>query len=144
MSQSSVQIAQELIKEIEARIDSADLSPDRVNSGIVSYLGDGIAKVVGLRNVAYNEVVNFESGAQGVAMNLEEHYVGIVILSGFNSIHEGMTAEASGKILEIPVGEGLLGRVVDPLGKPIDGLGDIKATEYRPAENVATGVMSRK
>ncbi len=144
MSQSSVQLASELIKAIETRIDSTDISPDRVNSGVVSYLGDGIAKVVGLRNIAYNEVVNFESGAQGVAMNLEEHYVGVVILSGFSSIHEGMIATATGKILEIPVGEALLGRVVDPLGNPIDGKGEIKASGFRPAENVATGVMSRK
>lgn len=144
MSQSSVAIAQELIKDIETRLNSVDLSPERVNAGIVAYLGDGIAKVVGLRNVAYNEVVEFESGAKGVAMNLEEHYVGIVILSGFATIHEGMTAKASGKILEIPVGPGLLGRVVDALGNPIDGKGEIKATEYYPAERVATGVMSRK
>ena len=144
MSHSSVAVAQELIKNIEARIDAADLSPDRVNAGIVSYLGDGIAKVVGLRNVSYNEVVTFESGAQGVAMNLEEHYVGIVILSGFSTIQEGMTAQGSGKILEVPVGETLLGRVVDSLGNPIDGKGPIKAKEYYPAERVATGVMSRK
>ena len=144
MSHSSVAVAQELIKNIEARIDAADLSPDRVNAGIVSYLGDGIAKVVGLRNVSYNEVVTFESGAQGVAMNLEEHYVCIVILSGFSTIQEGMTAQGSGKILEVPVGETLLGRVVDSLGNPIDGKGEIKAKEYYPAERVATGVMSRK
>ena len=144
MSQTSVAIAQELIKNLEARIDSVDLSPERVNAGIVSYLGDGITKVVGLRNVAYNEVVEFESGALGVAMNLEEHYVGVVILSGFNTIQEGMTAQASGKILEIPVGDALLGRVVDALGNPIDGKGEIKMSEYYPAERVATGVMSRK
>ncbi len=144
MSHSSVAVAQELIKDIEARIDAADLSPDRVNAGIVSYLGDGIAKVVWLRNVAYNEVVIFQSGAKGVAMNLEEHYVGIVILSWFSTIAEGMTAQGSGKILEVPVGEALLWRVVDSLGNPIDGKGDIKAKEYYPAERVATGVMSRK
>ncbi len=144
MSHSSIAIAQELIKDIEARIDAADLSPDRVNAGIVSYLGDGIAKVVWLRSVSYNEVVVFESGARGVAMNLEEHYVGIVILSGFSTIAEGMTAQGTGKILEVPVGEALLGRVVDSLGNPIDGKGEIKAKEYYPAERVATGVMSRK
>ena len=144
MSHSSVAIAQELIRDIESRIDAADLSPDRVNAGIVSYLGDGIAKVVGLRNVAYNEVVTFQSGAKGVAMNLEEHYVGIVILSGFSTIAEGMTAQGTGKILEVPVGEALLGRVVDSLGNPIDGKGEIGAKEYYPAERVATGVMSRK
>lgn len=77
-------------------------------------------------------------------MNLEEHYVGIVILSGFSTIAEGMTAQGTGKILEVPVGEALLGRVVDSLGNPIDGKGEIKAKEYYPAERVATGVMSRK
>jgi F-type H+/Na+-transporting ATPase subunit alpha len=144
MSHSAVDLAQNLIKELEIKIDSVDLSPDRVNSGTVVYLGDGIAKVVWLRNVAYNEVVEFDSGARGVAMNLEEHYVGVVVLSGFQSVREGMIAKATGKILEVPVGEALLGRVVDPLGNPIDGHGEIKTKDYRPAENVATGVMSRK
>lgn len=144
MSHNSVSLAEELIRDIETRLDSVEVSPERKNSGVVSYLGDGIAKVVGLSEVAYNEVVNFESGARGVAMNLEEHFVGVVILSGFSTIAEGMVATASGKILEIPVGDALLGRVVDPLGNPIDGLGDISTTQYYPAERVATGVMSRK
>lgn len=122
MSHSPVDLAQDLIKQLETQIDSVELSPDRVNSGTVVYLGDGIAKIVGLRNIAYNEVVAFESGARGVAMNLEEHYVGVVILSGFSTVSEGMLVTATGKILEIPVGDGLLGRVVDPLGNPIDGL----------------------
>ena len=77
-------------------------------------------------------------------MNLEEHSVGIVILSGFEGIHEGMVVTATGKILDVPVGESLLGRVVDPLGNPIDGKGEITAEGHRPAEFVATGVMSRK
>lgn len=144
MSYSPVQAVDTLIKEIEKQIDTADFSPERISSGTVVYLGDGIAKVVGLKDVAYNEVVEFESGAQGVAMNLEEHSVGIVVLSGFATIHEGMIARTTKKILEIPVGEALLGRVVDALGNPIDGNGPIKTKEYRPAENVATGVMSRK
>jgi F-type H+-transporting ATPase subunit alpha len=75
MSQSPVQLASELIKSLEAQIDSADMSPTRLNSGEVVYLGDGIAKVVGLKNVAYNEVVAFDSGARGVALNLDEHSV---------------------------------------------------------------------
>ena len=144
MSHNSVALAEELIRDIEARLDSAEIAPERKNSGVVSYLGDGIAKVVGLSDIAYNEVVEFESGARGVAMNLEEHFVGVVVLSGFSTIHEGMVATVSGKILEIPVGKNLLGRVVDPLGNPIDGLGEIQATEYYPSERVATGVMSRK
>ncbi len=144
MSQSPVQLANELIKSLEKEIDTADLSPERLNAWEVVYLGDGIAKVAWLKNVAYNEVISFESGARGVAMNLEEHSVGIVILAGFESIHEGMIATATGKILEVPVGEGLLGRVVDPLGNPIDGKGEIKPSAFRTAEFVATGVMSRK
>ncbi|MDD2487405.1 MAG: F0F1 ATP synthase subunit alpha [Candidatus Gracilibacteria bacterium] len=133
-----------IIKEIEERLDSADLSPERVNSGEVIYLGDGIAKVVGLRDISYNELVEFESGATGVALNLEENFVGVVILAGFSTIKEGMIAKKTGKVLEVPVGEGLLGRVVDALGNPIDGFGEIKSTEFYPTERVATGVMSRK
>ena len=133
-----------IIKDVENRIDSADLSPERKNSGTVVYLGDGIARVIGMREIAYNEVVNFESGAVGVALNLEEHSVGVVILSGFASIKEGNIATASGKILEVPVGEALLGRIVDALGNPLDGLGPIKASEYYPTERVASGVMTRK
>lgn len=144
MTHSAVDLAQSLIKELEIKIDSVDLSPDRVNAGTVVYLGDGIAKIVWLRDVAYNEVVEFDSGARGVAMNLEEHYVWVVVLSGFSTIREWMIAKATKKILEIPVGEALLGRVVDPLGNAIDGGAELKTKESRPAEFVATGVMSRK
>lgn len=140
----STQLIDSLIREIEAKIDSTDLSPERVNSGEVISLGDGIAKVVGLREVAYNEVVEFESGARGVAMNLEENFVGVVVLSGVDTIKEGMIAKTTGRILEVPVGPGLLGRVIDPLGNPLDGLGPIVSTESYPTERVATGVMSRK
>lgn len=133
-----------LIKDVENQIDSANMTPERSNSGVVVYLGDGIARVVGLREVAYNEVVNFESGAVGVALNLEEHSVGIVVLSGFGTINEGDIVKTSGKILEVPVGEGLLGRIVDALGNPVDGLGPIKASAHFPTERIASGVMSRK
>lgn len=88
MSQNPAAIAEELIRDIEKHLDSADVSPEKVNSGEVSYLGDGIAKVVGLSNIAYNEVVDFEGGARGVAINLEEHFVGVVVLSGFSTIQE--------------------------------------------------------
>ncbi|MCK9272303.1 F0F1 ATP synthase subunit alpha [Candidatus Gracilibacteria bacterium] len=133
-----------IIKEIQLKLDSAEINPERVNSGEVIYLGDGIAKVLGLRDISYNELVEFESGATGVALNLEKNFVGVVILSGFNTIKEGMIAKKTGKVLEVPVGPDLLGRVVDALGNPIDGLGEIKATEFYPTERVATGVMSRK
>jgi F-type H+/Na+-transporting ATPase subunit alpha len=133
-----------LIKDIENRIDTADLTPERTNSGVVVYLWDGIARVTGLRDASYNEVINFESGAVWVALNLEEHSVGIVVLSGFGTIKEGDIAKTSGKTLQVPVGEGLLGRIVDALGNPLDGLGEIKASDHFPTERVASGVMSRK
>jgi F-type H+/Na+-transporting ATPase subunit alpha len=133
-----------LIADIERRLDSADVSPQRASSGEVVSLGDGIAKVAGLRDVAYNEVIEFESGAKGVALNLEEYSVGVVIFSGFSTIREGMIAKTTGRILEVPVGESLLGRVVDPLGNPIDGGPAISPAAYYPAERVASGVMSRK
>nr|MDD3720232.1 F0F1 ATP synthase subunit alpha [Candidatus Gracilibacteria bacterium] len=133
-----------IIKDIETRIDSVDITPEIENVGEVFYLGDGVAKVSGLKNVAYNEVVEFESGGTGVALNLEEHFVGVVVLNGFNAIKEGEKVKATGKILEVPVGDALIGRVVDSLGNPIDGLGELKTTTFYPVERVASGVMSRK
>ncbi|MDD4151041.1 MAG: F0F1 ATP synthase subunit alpha [Candidatus Gracilibacteria bacterium] len=133
-----------IISDIEKQIDTLDTTPEMENVGEVFYLGDGVAKVSGLRNVAYNELVEFESGGVGIALNLEEHYVGIVILSGFKSIKEGEKVNCTGKTLEVPVGEGLIGRVVDALGNAIDGLGEIKSNINYPIERVATGVMDRK
>lgn len=133
-----------IINEIENKIDSVEVNPEVWNVGEVFYLWDGVAKVSGLWNLSYNEVVDFESGARGLALNLEEHFVWVVILSGFSKIKEGEKAFSTGKILEVPVWPALVGRVVDPLWNPIDGLGEIKATEYYPVERVATGVMSRK
>jgi len=133
-----------ILKDIETRLDSADISPERVNSWEVIYLWDGIAKVIWLRDIAYNELVEFESGATWVALNLEENFVGVVILSWFSTIKEWMIGKKTGKILEVPVWEAMLGRVVDALGNPIDWFGEIKATEFFPTEKVATWVMSRK
>lgn len=133
-----------IISEIETKIDSTDVKPEVENVGEVFYLGDGVAKVSGLRNVAYNEVVEFDSGARGIALNLEDHFVGVVVLEGFKKITEGEKAKASGKTLQVPVGPEMVGRVVDALGNPIDGLGSINAKEYYPVERVATGVMARK
>lgn len=133
-----------IISEIENKIDSVELNPQVGNVGEVFYLWDGVAKVSGLWEVSYNEVVDFESGAKGIALNLEEHFVWVVVLSGFNTIKEGEKVYSSGKILEVPVGRGLIGRVVDALGYPIDWLGEVKSTENYPIERVATWVMSRK
>ncbi len=137
-------ILQSLISEIETKIDSTNLNPEIENVGEVFYLGDGVAKVSGIRSASYNEVLEFESGAIGVALNLEDHYVGVVILSGFLKIKEGEKVKTTGKTLEVPVGPAMIGRVVDALGRPIDGLGEIKSTEKYPVERQAEGVMARK
>ncbi len=133
-----------IISEIESKIDSADLNPKVENTWEVFYLWDWVAKVSGLRNVAYNEVVEFENWATWIALNLEEHFVWVVVLDWFLSIKEWETAKATWRILDVPVWEALIGRVVDALGNPIDWLGEIKATERYPVERVATWVMDRK
>lgn len=130
-------VLQSIISEIETKIDGADLNPQIENVGEVFYLGDGVAKVSGLRSSSYNEVLEFDSGAIGVALNLEDHYVGVVVLSGFTSIREGDTVKTTGRTLEVPVGPEMVGRVVDALGRPIDGLGEIKSKENYPVERQA-------
>jgi F-type H+-transporting ATPase subunit alpha len=133
-----------IISEVEKKLDSAAVNPEVENVWEVFYVWDGVAKVSGLRNVAYNELVEFESGAVWVALNLEEHFVWVVILSGFTSLKEWEKAKATARTLEVPVWKEMIGRVVDALGAPIDGLGEIKSTERYPIERVATGVMDRK
>jgi F-type H+/Na+-transporting ATPase subunit alpha len=137
-------VLQSIISEIETKIDSTNLNPEIENVGEVFYLGDGVAKVSGLRSASYNEVLEFESGATGVALNLEDHYVWVVVLSGFLSIKEGEKVKTTGRTLEVPVGPAMIGRVVDALGRPIDGLWEIKVTEKYPVERQAEGVMARK
>jgi F-type H+-transporting ATPase subunit alpha len=133
-----------VLADITKQIQSLDMTPEKVQTGIVVSLWDGVARVDGLSGVAYNEMVEFESGATGVALNLEEFSVWVVVLSGFKNIKEGETVKATGRVMEVPVGNALIGRVVDALGNPLDGRGPIKALEKYPTERVATGVMSRK
>lgn len=140
----SKDLLKNIISEIETKIDSVELNPEVWNVGEVFYLWDGVAKVSWLWEVAYNEVVEFEFWARWIALNLEEHFVWIVILSWFNTIKEGQKAFTTNKILEVPVWKELIGRVVDALWNPIDGLGELKAKEFYPVERVATWVMARK
>lgn len=133
-----------IISDIEKQIDALNTTPETQNIGEVFYLWDGVAKVSGLSNVAYNELVEFEWGWVGIALNLEEHYVWVVVLTGYENIKEGQVAKCTGRTLEVPVGEGLIGRVVDSLGTPLDGLGEVKSSEKYPIERVATWVMERK
>lgn len=133
-----------IISDIEKKIDTMNSTPELENIWEVFYLWDWIAKVSGLTNISYNELVEFESGWVWVALNLEQHFVWVVILSGFNSIKEWEKAKATSKTLDVPVWKELIGRVVDALWNPVDGLWEIKSTERYPIERVATGVMDRK
>ncbi len=133
-----------VLADIQKQIQGMDMTPEKVQTGTVISVGDGVARVDGLSGVAYNEMIEFESGAVGVALNLEEFSVGVVVLSGFKNIKEGEIVKATGRVMEVPVGDALIGRVVDALGNPIDGRGSIKTKHFYPTERVATGVMSRK
>lgn len=112
--------------------------------GTVTYVGDGIARAHGLENAMSGELLEFSNGSYGMAQNLETNDVGIIILGDFETIREGDKVKRTGKIMEVPVGEAMIGRVVNPLGQPIDGLGEIKTTKTRPVEAAAPGVMQRK
>jgi len=136
--------ADEISSIIKERIDNFELSVDINETGkIVSY-ADGVAQVYGLSNVMAGEMVEFEDGTKGLAMNLEEASVGIVILGSGEALREGMSVKRLGKLLRVPVGDALLGRVVNALGAPIDGKGPIETTEARFVEEKAPGIMERK
>lgn len=129
---------------IKSRVESFKLRHKISEIGEVVFVGDGIARVSGLVDVMSDEMVEFSNGVIGVAKNLEKHEVGVIILGDYTHIHEGDTVRRTGKILEVPVGEALIGRVVDGLGRPIDGKGPIETTLTRPVENVAPGIMDRQ
>jgi len=136
--------ADEISSIIKERIESFDLSVDVEETGKVVSVADGVANVYGLKNVMANEMVEFENGARGIALNLEESSVGVVILGDTSGINEGSSAKRLGKLLRVPVGDALIGRVVNALGEPIDGKGAIETAETRFVEEKAKGIMARK
>ncbi|MGI0266179.1 F0F1 ATP synthase subunit alpha [Streptococcus pneumoniae] len=136
--------AQEISALIKQQIENFKPNFDVTETGVVTYIGDGIARAHGLENVMSGELLNFENGSYGMAQNLESTDVGIIILGDFTDIREGDTIRRTGKIMEVPVGESLIGRVVDPLGRLVDGLGEIHTDKTRPVEAPAPGVMQRK
>ena len=136
--------AQEISALIKKQIENFQPNFDVTETGAVTYIGDGIARARGLDNAMSGELLEFENGAYGMAQNLETNDVGIIILGDFVAIREGDIVKRTGKIMEVPVGEALIGRVVNPLGQPVDGLGDIETTGFRPVETPAPGVMQRK
>ncbi len=129
-------ILKQQIEEFGARVTAVDV-------GTVIEAGDGIARVHGLANVMASELVEFPNGAMGLALNLEEDTVGLIVLGDYTDIKEGDEVRATGRIVEVPVGEALIGRVVDPLGRPLDGKGPINATKTRPVERIAPNVTLR-
>ena len=134
----------EIASVIKQQIESYDLDLKMDEVGTVLEVGDGIARIHGLDNVMASEMIEFDNGTYGLAFNLEEDSVGVVIMGDYLSIREGSSAKRTGQILSIPVGQGFLGRVVDPLGQPIDGLGPIEADGNRPIESPAPGIAPRQ
>ena len=135
---------QEIVSIIKQQIEQFGTQINLVDVGTVIEVGDGIARIYGLSGVKYNEMLQFPSDVMGIALNLEEDSVSAILLGEDTGIKEGDEVRATGKIAEVPVGEALLGRVVDPLGRPLDGKGPIKSEHSRPLERVAPNVVSRK
>lgn len=133
-----------LLEEIEAQIEGVKAAPTKVNVGTVREIGDGVAKIEGLTDCMANEMIDFGNGIFGLALNLEETDVGCVILGEYSSVREGQEVRTTGRLLSVPVGLGLLGRVVDSLGQPLDGKGPIKSETYYPVEKIAPGIIRRK
>lgn len=134
----------EISEVIKQRIDNLDVSPQAQNEGIIVSVSDGIVRIHGLADAMYGEMIEFEHNLFGLALNLERDSVGAVVLGDYKPLAEGQTAKCTGRILEVPVGEELLGRVVDALGNPIDGKGAIDAKQTNPIERVAPGVIARQ
>ncbi len=137
-------MANALVSELKKQIDAFGSSPVLEETGTVLEVGDGVARVAGLSEVMASEMVKFSSGALGVAFNLEESEVGVMLMSDVDSVKEGDTATRTNEILSVPVGESMIGRVVNALGDPIDGKGVITTEKRYPVEKVAPGVMTRK
>ena len=135
---------EEVSKIIREEIESYKSTLDVSNVGTVLEVGDGIARIYGLSNAMSGELLTFENGVVGMALNLEENNIGAVIFGESRGIKEGSTVRGTGKVAEVPAGNELLGRVVDALGSPIDGKGDITADKYMPIERQASGIIARK
>ncbi|RKD23067.1 F0F1 ATP synthase subunit alpha [Ammoniphilus oxalaticus] len=136
--------AEEISSLIKQQIENYKSDIQVVDVGTVIQIGDGIARVHGLEKAMAGELLEFSNGVMGMVLNLEEDNVGVIILGPYTGIKEGDQVKRTGRIMEVPVGEQLLGRVVNPLGQPLDGLGPIETTEFRPIESPAPGVMARK
>ncbi len=133
-----------LLQEIETQIAGAKAATAKQNVGVVREIGDGVAKIEGLTGAMLNEMLDFGNGITGLALNLEETEVGAIILGDYTGIKEGYEVRTTGKLLQVPVGKGLLGRVVNALGQPLDNKGPIKSDTAYPVEKIAPGIIKRK
>ena len=133
-----------LFSDLQKQVDEFSPKIERQDVGTTIEAGDGIARVSGLADVTAQELVRFENGIMGIAFNLETDSVGVIILGEYSEIEEGMTVYSTGRIASVPVGEGMVGRVINALGEPIDGKGPIQAEGYQPIERIAPGVVERR
>src|SRR5205809_7183648 len=133
-----------LVQEIEARIGNAKAVTLKQNVGVIREIGDGVARVEGLSDVMLNEMLDLGHGITGLALSLEETDVGVIILGDDTQLEEGGEVRATGKLLQVPVGKGLLGRVVNTLGQPLDGKGPVASDVAYPVEKIAPGIMQRR
>ncbi len=133
-----------ILQEIESQIGSLKTTTSKSNVGVVREIGDGVARIEGLSDVMLNELIEFPGGVFGLALNLEESEVGAILLGDEKNISEGTEAKTTGRLLSVPVGKELLGRVVGVLGNPLDGKGPINATVTYPVEKIAPGIIKRK
>src|SRR4051794_3111532 len=136
--------ADEITGVLRRHLEGFQPSVEKQQVGRIVEVGDGIARISGLPSTAVNELLEFEGGVQGLALNLDEDSIGAVVLGNIEHIEEGQSARATGRILSVPVGDSLLGRVVNPLGEPVDGRGPIAAEEQRRLEVQAPGIVSRQ
>lgn len=136
----------EISSILKNKIENFEIYTEVANTGSVLDIGDGIARVYGLRKAMVSELVVFEDGNDtlGITLNLDEDNVGVVILGEYTKIKEGMTVRTTGRIASVPVGDGLIGRIIDPTGKALDGKGEIEYSKTRPIERVAPGIVTRK
>jgi F-type H+-transporting ATPase subunit alpha len=133
-----------ILQEIEAQITAAKTTTAKKNVGVIREIGDGVAKVEGLTDAMLNEMIDLGHGITGLALNLEETEVGVIIMGDYTELREGDEVSTTGKLLQVPVGKGLLGRVVNMLGQPVDGKGPIKSDVAYPVEKIAPGIIRRR
>ncbi len=133
----------DLLQEIEAQIAGAKTATAKQNVGIIREIGDGVARIEGLADAMLNEMIDLGHGITGLALNLDETEVAVIIMGDYTRIHEGDEARATGKLLQVPVGKGLLGRVVNTLGEPVDGKGPVQSDLAYPVEKIAPGIIRR-